>query len=291
MWVTGSATAISGIPVGVTFAVLGAATLHAGWNAAAHNVTDRLAGFVLIGAACAVCAALLLPFVAAPAAAAVPFVLASATMHIAYNLMLMRSYELGDFNQMYPLARGTSPWVVAIAAAVLVGEHLSVVRLIGVVVISVGLITLVGAGGRPGRRELPALTAAVLTGLAIATYTVLDGVGVRRSGSVGGYVAWLFLLQGVALPLGALARHRGSLLPRLRVHLGVGVLAGVASFVAYAIVIWAQTKAPLAAVAALREVSIVFGAILGAVLFKERFGRWRVVGSALAVIGIALLQL
>jgi drug/metabolite transporter (DMT)-like permease len=289
--VADSATALTGIPVGVTLAVLGAATLHAGWNAAAHRVTDRLVGFVLIGVTCSVCAVLLLPFVAAPAGAAWPFILGSVATHVVYNLMLMRSYSIGDFNQMYPLARGTSPWVVAIAAAIFVGERLSTVRLLGVVVISLGLITLVGAGGRPGRREIPALSAAVLTGLAIATYTVLDGIGVRRSGSTGGYVAWLFLLQGLPLPIGALAVHGRPLLARCRPVLGLGVLSGVASFAAYAIVIWAQTRAPLATVAALREVSIVVGAILGAVLFHERFGRWRVVGSALAVTGIVLLQL
>jgi drug/metabolite transporter (DMT)-like permease len=289
--VTYSAAALSGIPVGVTFAVLGAALLHAGWNAAAHGVTDRLVGFALIGATCSVCAALLLPFVATPAAAAWPFILGSFVTHIAYNLLLMRSYEMGDFNQMYPLARGTSPWVVAIAAAVFVGEDLSPVRLLGVVVVSLGLITLVGAGGRPSRSELPALSAALVTGLAIATYTVLDGVGVRRSGSTGGYVAWLFLLQGLPMPIGAFALRGRAMLTRMHGLVGIGVLSGLASFAAYAIVIWAQTRAPLATVAALREVSIVFGAILGAVLFHERFGRWRVVGSALAVIGIVLLQL
>jgi drug/metabolite transporter (DMT)-like permease len=284
-------SALTGIPVGVTLAVLGAATLHAGWNAAAHWVTDRLVGFVLIGASCSVVAALLLPFVAAPSSAAWPFIAGSVATHAVYNLMLMRSYSIGEFNQMYPLARGTSPWVVAIAAAVFVGERLSTLRLVGVVVISLGLITLVGAGGRPGRRELPALSAALITGLAIATYTVLDGVGVRRSGSTGGYVAYLFLLQGLPLPIGALAVLGRPLVARCRPLLGIGVLSGVASFAAYAIVIWAQTRAPLATVAALREVSIVVGAILGAVLFHERFGRWRVVGSALAVTGIVLLQL
>jgi drug/metabolite transporter (DMT)-like permease len=281
-----SATALTGIPVGVTLAVLGAATLHAGWNAAAHHVTDRLVGFVLIGASCSLLAAGLIPFVAAPSSAAWPFIAGSAAMHVVYNLMLMRSYSIGEFNQMYPLARGTSPWVVAIAAAVFIG-----VRLLGVIVISLGLITLVGAGGRPGRRELPALSAAFATGLAIATYTVLDGVGVRRSGSTLGYVAWLFLLQGLPLPIGAFTVVGRPLLARCRELLGIGVLSGVASFAAYGIVIWAQTRAPLATVAALREVSIVVGAILGAVLFHERFGRWRVVGSVLAVTGIALLQL
>jgi drug/metabolite transporter (DMT)-like permease len=289
--VADSATALTGIPAGVTMAVLGAATLHAGWNAAAHQVTDRLVGFVLIGASCSVCAAVLLPFVAAPSTAAWPFIAGSVATHVVYNLMLMRSYSMGEFNQMYPLARGTSPWVVAIAAAVFVGERLSTLRLLGVVVISLGLITLVGAGGRPGRRELPALSAAVVTGLAIATYTVLDGVGVRRSGSTGGYVAWLFLLQGLPLPIGAFVAKGRPLLARCRPMLGIGVLSGAASFAAYAIVIWAQTRAPLASIAALREVSIVIGAILGALFFHERFGRWRIVGSALAVAGIALLQL
>jgi drug/metabolite transporter (DMT)-like permease len=281
----------SGAPaVDVTLAVLGAAVLHAGWNAAAHRVDDRLVGSVLIEATCAVLSALLIPFVAVPSAAAWPFLLGSAATHVAYMLLLMASYRTGDFNQVYPLARGTSPWVVAIVADVTVGEHLGPVHLAGVVVVSAGLATLVGAGGRPGRAELPALTAAVVTGLSIALYTVLDGVGVRRSGSTGGYVAYLFLLQGLALSAGAFAVKGPELARRCRGLLGIGVLSGMASLAAYAIVIWAQTRAPLATVAALREVAIVVGAVLGAVLFDEAFGRWRVVGSVIVVTGIFLLQ-
>ena len=136
-----------------------------------NAIDDQLVGFALIGVAITVGAVVIVLVSSAPAPASWPFLLASAALHVAYNLLLMRSYRLGEFGQVYPLARGTSPWLVAIAAAVFVGEQLSVLRLVGVLVISLGLGTLVFVGGVPGRAARPAIAAAVLTGVAIAAYT------------------------------------------------------------------------------------------------------------------------
>ncbi len=275
----------------VAGAVLLAAVLHAVWNAMAHAIGDQLVGFALMGVAVGVGGAVLVVVSPAPERAAWPYIAASALAHVAYNLLLMRCYRLGEFSQVYPLARGTSPWLVALGAAAFVGEDLSAVRLGGVVVISLGLASLVLAGGVPTRAARPAIAAALLTGVVIATYTTLDGVGVRASGSVGGYTGWLFLLQGPVLPVVAALSRRGRLWPQVRPHLRAGLLGGALSLAAYALVLWAQTRGALAPIAALRETSVIVGAVIGAVLFGERFGRWRVAATVLVAVGVVLVTL
>ncbi|HVX45398.1 MAG TPA: EamA family transporter [Mycobacteriales bacterium] len=274
----------------MTIAVLCAALLHASWNAIAHSIKDRLIGFALLGFTALVLAAVAAPFLPVPAGPAWPLLIASAATHVGYNLFLMQSYRLGEFNQVYPLARGTSPWLVALIATFAVGEDLPTTHLIGVLVVSAGLASLVFAGGRPGRAELPALAAAVCTGIFIAGYTVLDGVGVRRSGTAAGYTAWLFLLDGLpVLIIAGLARGR-DLISVGRTHLRDAAAAGILSVGAYGLVLWAQTRGQLASIAALREASIIFGAIIGAAFFHERFGRPRVIATVVVVAGIVLLN-
>ncbi len=279
--------------VGLTVigAVLLAAVLHAVWNALAHAIDDQLVGFALIGVAVTVGAAGIVLASPAPAKACWLFLGVSAVLHVAYNLLLMRCYRLGEFGQVYPLARGTSPLLVALGAAIFVGEQLSLVRLMGVVIISVGLGTLVFAGGVPTRAARPAIAAAVLTGAAIAAYTTVDGLGVRSAGTVAGYAGWLFLLQGPVLPLAALAARRGLLWRQVRPHLLAGLAGGGLSLAAYALVLWAQTRGALAPIAALRESSVIVGAVIGAVLFGERFGRWRVAATILVAGGVVLITL
>jgi drug/metabolite transporter (DMT)-like permease len=271
----------------VVAAVLLAALLHAGWNAVAHAVPDRRVGFFLINVAVGVVPLPLLPFLEVPAADAWPFLVGSVGVHLAYNLLLLRSYQLGDFGQTYPLARGTAPLLVALVSVTVVGDRLDAHSLAGILAISAGLATLVLGGGglRAGR---PAVQAAMLTGLAIATYTVLDGVGVRRADATAGYIAWLFALQGPVIAA-AVAWRRPGIWRAARPQLVPGLLAGVTSLAAYGLVIWAQTRGQLATVAALRECSIVFGALIGAVAFHERLGRIRVVGAVIVLTGVALL--
>jgi drug/metabolite transporter (DMT)-like permease len=274
----------------VALVVLGSAVLHATWNALAHGIADRLVGFALIGISSTAVCAVAVPFTGLPTAAAWPYVASSAAVHVCYLLALMVGYNLGEFSQVYPLARGTSPWVVAVITVAVLGQHLPWAELVGVLVVSAGLISLVFLGGRPTRSDLPALTAAFVTGLLIATYTVIDGVGVHTT-SVTSYGAWLFLLQGPVVPLVALG-VRGRALPgQLRPSLVTGLLGGVVSLAAYGLVLWAQTRGPLAPIAALRETSIIVGALIGAVFFHERLGRGRAVAAAVVVAGIALMNL
>lgn len=282
--------AASGLPLSATAMVLVAAVAHASWNAIAHDITDKLVAFTLLGFGGTLSAVVVILVAAPPDARSWPFLAASVVTHIAYNLLLMKSYQLGEFSQVYPLARGTSPLVVTVLAAVFVGEIPSAPHIVGVVLVSLGLVSLVFIGRRPGRGDLPAVVAAVATGLTIATYSTLDGVGVRLSGSAAGYTGWMVLLESVLIPGYAFARAGRSLLPRLRPHLGKGMAGGALSLFAYGLVLWAQTRGALAPIAALRETSIIVGAIIGTVFFHERFGKPRIVGTVVVVTGIVLLN-
>ncbi|MFC4946155.1 EamA family transporter [Pseudonocardia sp. GCM10023141] len=277
-----------GLGAGVVAVTLAAAVLHAAWNAVAHGIGDRLVGFTLIGIAVTAIAGTAALVTGPPPPQAWPYVLVSAALEAGYQLMLLTSYRLGEFSQVYPLARGTSPWVVALVSVVVLGRPLPVAQLIGVLVVSAGLILLVLLGG-VHRAQLPALAAAFGTGLLIAAYTVVDGIGVTTA-PVLTYAAWIFLLHGPVLPLIALARRGRALPGQLRQHALLGLTGGAVALVAYGLVLWAQTSGALAAVAALRETSIVVGALLGALFLGERLGARRAVAAAVVAAGAIVIS-
>jgi drug/metabolite transporter (DMT)-like permease len=299
----------------VTFAVIGAAIAHATWNAIAHGIKDQTLAFALIGVGGIATGIPLVLVAATPRADCWPYLLGSVAIHVFYNLLLMQCYRLGEFGQVYPLARGTSPLVVTILAAIFVHEHLALPQIIGVLIVSGGLATLVLAGGRPGlaggsargvrgdgvppgvaSSAVPpgmhrgAFLAAVGTGLTIAAYTTVDGVGVRLSASPAGYIGWLMVLESLGVPMFALARRRDVLLKQRPRILLAGLGAGALSVLAYGLVLWAQTQGALAPIAALRETSVIFGAIAGTLIFREPFGRTRIAATVLVVTGIVLLN-
>lgn len=278
----------SQITVQVVLIVIGAGALHATWNAIAKYLDDRLVVFALIGVASTAGGGLALAVTGLPDRAAIGFAIVSAVIHIGYDLGLMNSYRLGAFNQVYPIARGTSPLVVAFGAYFLADEHLGVIPLAGVAVLAAGLAALALSSGRLTTSELPAVGAAVLTGLAIAGYTIVDGLGVRRAHDPYAYAGLLFLLQGPVFPVIAAFRRPRSWLtgPGTR----RGLLAGALSLAAYGIVLWAQTRAPLAEVAAIRETGVVFAALIGMKLFAERFGIRRLAAAVVVATGIVLIS-
>ena len=273
----------------VTAAVLLAAVTHAGWNAIAHRITDKLAGFALISGGGMLIGLALAPFTAFPAARAWPYLLSSAVIHIAYYALLMRSFRLGDFGQAYPLARGSAPLVVTVLAAVFAHEAPDARAAAGIALSCAGLTGVAVWGLRGRRPDRAAIGAALATGVTIAAYTVVDGLGVRASGSSLGYIAWLMAVQGAVVPAYAVHRWRGRTLAVLRPFAALGLLGSALSVLAYALVLWAQTRAELALVAALRESSVLVGAAIGALFFKERFGVPRLVAAGLLVVGIGLM--
>lgn len=296
----GAAPAYHAVPLLVTAAVLLAGAMHAAWNAIAKGSTDRYAGMCLIGIGQTLCGVLLVWWVPGPAPASWPWLITSVLVHTAYSILLIRAYRLGDFNQAYPLARGVGPLVVAGVAAVALGEWLSITQWLGVAAVSGALGFLafsrgagsraVGATGGWFVRHRPAL-AAMLAGVSIAGYTLLDGVGVRRSDSPLGYGAWMFVLLGPLILIWAYTVRRSALWPALVAQWKTGLIGGVVSVAAYAIVLWAQTQGALAAVAALRETGVITGALIGVLFFKERLGARRVLASIVIAAGVVLINL
>jgi drug/metabolite transporter (DMT)-like permease len=269
--------------------VIFAGILHATWNALAKAVPDRYAAFAVIGLSQSV---LCLPglFIAArPAAASLPYIVASILIHLVYMFLLIRSYDLGDFSQVYPLARGSAPLVVAGFAATFLGEHLSVTQLCGVAAVCGGLSALSLAGKATSLPSRPAVTAALLTGASIAAYTIVDGLGVRRSESSAGYTTWMFVVEGVLAALGALALRGRPVLTAIRAHWYISAIGGALSMLSYGIVLWAQTRSTLAEVAALRETGVIWGAIFGVVFFAESMGPRRIAAAGVVAVGVVLL--
>lgn len=273
----------------VTAAVLLAAVTHASWNAIAHKITDKLVAFTLILAGGVFIGLAAAPFVALPAAAAWPYLIASAGIHLVYVVLLMTSFRLGDFGQAYPIARGSAPLVVTVFAAVFAHEVPDGWAAAGIALSCAGLTGVALWGLRGRRPDWAAIGAALATGLSIASYTVVDGLGVRASGSAAGYTAWLMVIQGVLIPAYAVRRWRGGTVALLRPFAALGLFGALLSVCAYGLVLWAQTRAELAPIAALRESSILVGAAIGAVFFKERFGVPRIAAAGLLVVGIGLM--
>jgi drug/metabolite transporter (DMT)-like permease len=269
--------------------VIFAGVLHASWNAVAKAAADRYAGFALIGIAQAVAGLLMASVTDAPARASWAWIAASVTLHVVYTALLARSYELGDFNQVYPLARGTGPLIVAFVAATALGEHLSAAQLSGVAAVCGGLGALAFAGG-VSRRQAGAVGAALLTGVTIAGYTLVDGIGVRHAGTAIGYSGWLFFCMGPLVVAWVYLVRGGAMWPGVAAQWRFGLPGGLISVLGYGIVVWAQTRGALAAVAALRETGVISGAIIGLVFFRERMGLSRFAAAGVVVIGVALIN-
>ena len=269
--------------------VICAGALHAVWNAIAKQLDDRVMVFALMGIPLTLAGGLAVTVAGVPRRPAVAFAVASAVIHIGYDLALMNSYRLGSFNQVYPIARGTSPLVVAAGAYFFAGERLGAVPLTGVAILALGLMSLALSGGRLARTDLPAVGVAVLTGLTIAAYTIVDGLGVRAAHDPYAYAGLMFLLQGPVFPLIAVIR-RPAWQWRDKSTVSRGLLAGALLVVAYGTVLWAQSRAPLAEVAAIRETSVIFAALIGLMFLKEHFGIRRVAAAAVIAAGIVLIS-
>lgn len=274
-------------------AVLLAAALHAGWNAIVKSGTrDRYLAISLVSIASGALALPMLPFARLPNAAAWPWLIASALLHIGYNLFLARAYRSGDLGQVYPIARGAAPLLVAVLMLAVFGERLALPELAGVLALGGGVVLMSLRGGRVLERlQADAVAAALATSVCIAAYTVSDGAGARANGSAHGYALWLFVLDGALMLLLLLARRGPAGVRQLRRTWRGGVAGGAMSAAAYWIVIWAMTVAPVALVSALRESSVLFAAAISTLVLREPVTGWRVAAAAAIVLGIVLLKL
>ena len=275
----------------MTSAVFGivmlAALLHATWNALVKVSVDRelVLGIISLGhIGFGVALALTAPL---PAVESWVFIFLSTVIHWAYYIALYYSYRFGDLSRVYPLARGSAPVLVALGAQFYVGEPLSLQAWTGVVVASVGIMAL-SFNQTKSPASLAATFAALLTGLCIAAYSIVDGVGVRLSQSVVGYVGWLFICE-VSVVVFIFTKRRADILTLDRKVWTIGIAGGLISAAAYGLVIYAKSLTYIAFVSTLRETSVIFAALIGVVILKERPWQARVVASGIVCLGVLIL--
>ena len=273
----------------VFVAVLVGAALHASWNAIVKGGSDKLLTTVLVAAASAAIAVVALPFLPQPAPASWPFLLTSAVVQVLYFTLVAAAYRATDMSRAYPLMRGLAPALVALFAATVLGEHLGPVAWAGVGLISGGVFAMTFVARGPASRLGTIL--AVLNAAVIATYTLIDGTGVRASGAPAAYAMWLFLLNAIPLVAWALVARRPALRAYAARNWRLGLLGGLGNLGSYGLALWAMTRAPVAVVAALRETSILFGMAIAALLLGERVGLPRIAAAALIVAGAISLRL
>ena len=289
----------------IVLAVLFGALLHASWNALVKSSTDKALDTALIHLLGSIVTLPLVLLLGWPKPEAWPFIAASVTIHIAYYLLLTGAYTHGDLGLTYPLMRGTAPLLVALASVATLGEHLSMAGWLGVLAVSTGVLLL----GLPGQLFLAngehdhaahrlrnkAIRFALANAVIIAIYTVIDAKGARASGNALQYVVALFVLDGWPFAFIVLWQRGKAAEPYIRAYARkrwpVALGGAVASLGSYGIALWAMTQAPVATVAALRETSVLFAALLGAWLLKERFTRRRVLGTLIIVAGVMALRL
>jgi len=277
------------VPPAVFATVLFAAALHAAWNAIVKAADDKLLTTVLVAAGGALIAVAALPFLPQPASASWPFIAGSTGLQAIYLLLVARTYRLADMSLAYPLMRGTAPLLVALTSSLFLAQPLSAPAWLGVGTICVGVLAMAFGAVRGGDRA--GLSAALLNAVVIAGYTLIDGAGVRRSGSPAAYVLWLNLTSGAPLIVWALARRRAALFVYAQRRWPAGLAGAVGTTASYGLALWAMTLAPVAVVAALRETAIVFGAAISGLLLRERVGPARILAAGTIAAGAVILRL
>jgi len=279
------------LSLGVTLAVLAAGLLHAGWNALIKSAGggDALLDTATIIAGSTLCSFVALPFLPVPLAEAWPMAIASVIIHFGYYLTLAEAYRTGDLSFAYPLMRGTAPLLVTLLGIVFLGELPSPKIAIGIVLICSGIVAIAFAQRHHHPRA--AVYWALGNAAIIGVYTLIDGTGARASGNALSYVVYLTFLEGVFFLAWIRWRKGAPAVTYIARQWRRGLLGGFCSVAAYGIVLWAMTRAPIAAVSALRETSVLFAAVIGTVLLKEGFGIARLAGAVSVVAGVAALKL
>jgi drug/metabolite transporter (DMT)-like permease len=275
-------------------AVLGAAALHALWNSLVKSASDKFLSSAVVALWCgvaAVVAALVLP---RPAAVAFPFIVASAIIHIVYFMLVGQLYRSADLSVAYPIMRGLAPLIAAVIALATLGEAPGPIASLGVAALVAGVLAMGASGFAHGRINRPTILVALANSAVIAIYSVIDGQGARLSGAGSAfafaYNSWADALTGLSyLPIILFLRGR-AVVATFAQDWRRGLIGGLAAFFGYAIVVWAMTRAPIAAVAALRETSVVFAAIIGVAVLGEPFHAQRAIGVLVILAGVILLR-
>jgi drug/metabolite transporter (DMT)-like permease len=274
----------------VFITVITAALVHASWNSLVKASTDKTLAMGAIVIGHVPIAVIILPFATIPDSKSFPYLVTGIVLHFGYQLFLLKSYEYGDLTKVYPIARGTAPLLVGLFSLIVLGVELSNAKILSIIIIGVAVISLAFGQKSDGQTRRSASTFALITGLFIASYSLIDGLGARVAGTSLGFFCLLAIGNGF-LMVAYLARKAPKTLKNLP-HYGLShlLIGGTGSFTAYALVIWAFTKAPIALVTALRETSIVFAFFMGVFFLKEPPSLIKLIASTAILMGVALLH-
>jgi len=274
----------------VFIAVIGAALLHAAWNTLVKGGHDKLMsmGAIVIGHLPFGFVALI--FVPLPSLQSIPYIAVGLLLHAGYQLFLLKSYQIGDLTQVYPMARGSAPLIVTLFSVTILGVQLDILQLLSIIIIATGIISLALVRLQDGERNFVATRLALTTGLFIASYSLVDGLGARVSGNSWGYYSCLTIGNGFVAIFYLLMTSPRTFTDIVIQGRKVFIFGGGASFVAYGVVTWAFTKSPIALVTALRETSIVFALLMGIFFLKERINLIKVGSTFLTLFGTVLLR-
>ncbi len=270
----------------VLLIVLLAALLHALWNALVKTSGDRAITLGLVATGHCLPAFALMPFVPIPAAEAFPFIIASTVIHWAYYFGLNIAYRFGDLSLIYPIARGTAPVMVALGAMIWADESLSLWAWIGIVTVSAGIMVLAAIRHADKR----GIGAALVTSAIIAAYSVVDGIGIRVSGTPISYVVWLFAAE-IFMAVFVIATRFDRARSISQRALVLGLTGGLISGLAYGLALFAKTLAPIGIVSAVRETSVIFAALIGVYWLGEGPAKRRLVAASVVALGVIILAL
>ncbi len=271
--------------------VLSAAVLHASWNAlvkSSGNPVYTILGLQTVGAIVCAC---IIPFLALPLAPSWPMIIASVIIHNIYYVTLSQAYRAGDLSQVYPVFRGLAPILVTVGAGLFASEWLPAQSMLGIFIISIAIMSLAFGNRFTGEMPRKALMWGLITSVLIAGYTIVDGLGVRESGSPLSYICWLFVLEPLPIGLWLMLRQRDDCLTQLRSNLLTTVAGGIAASLAYGLVIFAMSLGAMGIVSSLRETSVIIAALIGSVVLKESFGKQRIIAAILVAAGVIILRL
>lgn len=270
--------------------VLAAALLHALWNALVKGGADKDVAMAAVVIGQGMCGGIALFFAPAPLIECLPYLFLGTLLHVGYQVFLLQAYRIGDLTQVYPIARGVAPLIVAAFSVAVLGVVLSAMEMLAVGVIAAGIMSLSLVVRSDGGANRKAAVLAVIVGCFIASYSIIDGMGARIAGTALGFYGWLSLGNAVVFWLFVGLRKPGLITSAVRTW-RVLIIGGGASFVAYALVVYAFTQAPIALVTALRETSIVFALLIGVIALKEPLNIAKVLSTMLTLFGAALLRL
>jgi drug/metabolite transporter (DMT)-like permease len=263
--------------------VLAAAFLHASWNALLRGGVDRTQSMLIMNITVGILGLAMMAVAGLPSSASAAYVIASGLIHLVYNALLVRMYRSGDLGETYPVARGSSPALVALGGSLFAGEWMNLTGTVGIGLVCAGIFMLAAARGRLHAMNLPS---ALATGASIAAYTVVDGLGVRASGNWIVYTGGMFAFF-LAVPLWYLARRQRAMFAVPLAEAGRAAGGGLISLAAYGAIIWAMQANAMGAVSALRETSVVFAALLGAAFLDERLTGLRIAACCIIAAGAA----